>query len=178
MNIKSLLYRRKSFEHARKIPTLHFNLCRGGTRSNSLSTHNTHEKKPIKVPNGRQSCLGASWQRRDTNVMEHTCDFGVGEGARARHRNMSTVRLCSDVVWVSVVCASDSNIEAVNIWQDSKCDAWKARKYGIKKNPTKNSQQQQNIEKAVVKLSNKSCVSIVPFVNQNQWQIICKNMMQ
>lgn len=82
---------------ARKIPSIHFSLCCGGTRSNSLPAHNTHEKKPIKLPNGRESCLGASWQRRDTNVMEHTCDFG--EGARARHRSTSTVSqslcLCS-----------------------------------------------------------------------------------
>lgn len=81
----------------RKIPTLHFNLCCGGTRSNSLPTHNIHEKKAIKLSNGRESCLGASWQRRDTNVMEHTCDFGKGKGARMRHRDMSTVCLCVSV---------------------------------------------------------------------------------
>lgn len=86
----------------RQIPTLHFYLCSGGTRSNSRNwcfnstcTHHTHKKKLLKLSNGCESCLGASWQRRDTNVMEHTCDFGEGEGVRvqARHRSMCTVCL-------------------------------------------------------------------------------------
>lgn len=94
----------------RQIPTWHFYLCCGGTRSNSLGnwcfnstrTHDTHNKKLVKLSNGCESCLGASWQRRDTNVMEHTCDFLAKAKAKACECRRGT-GACAPCVCVSLL---------------------------------------------------------------------------